>query len=87
MEQEKYNPQEFYTGTEINREDIIAETAVVLEKLRNFPDPSRADIVEITKAKVETRKVLRNKGLNDWSIQCIEPEIREDAEKLLALFK
>ncbi len=87
MEQEKYKPQEFYKDTEINREDIIAETAIILENTKKFPDPTRADIVGITKAKVEIRKVLRNKGLSEWNIECLEPEIRQDAQKLLTLFK
>lgn len=90
---EKYNPQtdkgveKFYGGSEINREDIIAEAAVILEGFGGFPDPTKAEVVEFTKAKMAIRRVLENKGINRLTIQLLEPEIKEDAEKLLALFK
>lgn len=87
MEQEKYKPQEFYPGTKIDREDIIAQTALMLEGSKKFPEQDRTEVFHITRAKVEIRKLLRNNGLDGRLIDGLESEIREDAEKLLNLFK
>jgi len=77
----------FYEGSEITREDVIAEAKTRLEQQGGYPDPQAKTMDNLRKAMAAIRSVLESKGIDLSSIgNSLRQEIIDDAMKILKMF-